>query len=49
MDMIAPTAILIVLATIIVDRTRAYRALPAAVNRLRRRRAADQSTTRQGR
>jgi hypothetical protein len=49
MEVIGPTAILIVLATVVVDRTRAYRAIPAAVNRLRRRRSANQSPPRQGR
>jgi hypothetical protein len=33
-----PPAIIVVLATLIIDRTRAYRAVPAIVNRIRRRR-----------
>jgi hypothetical protein len=36
MEPLLPPAIVILLATIVVDRTRAYRAVPAAVNRLRR-------------
>jgi hypothetical protein len=36
METLLPTAIVILLATIVVDRTRAYRVLPATVNRLRR-------------
>jgi hypothetical protein len=36
MEMLLPPAIVIVLATLVIDRTRAYRVLPAAVNRIRR-------------
>jgi hypothetical protein len=38
MDMEILPAVVIVLATVVVDRTRAYRAIPVMVNRLRRRR-----------
>jgi hypothetical protein len=38
MEMWMPPAIIVVLATLIIDRTRAYRAVPAIVNRIRRRR-----------
>ena len=40
MDMEVP-AVLIVLVTAIVERTRAYRAVPVFVNRLRHRRSRD--------
>jgi len=36
MEMLVPPVIVIVLAAFVVDGTRAYRALPAALNRLRR-------------
>ena len=36
MEMWMPPAIIVLLATLIVDRTRAYRAVPAIVNRIRR-------------
>jgi len=39
MEMLMPPVIVIVLGTIAVDRTRAYRALPVLLNRLRRRRS----------
>ena len=38
MEMLALPAIAIVLATIAIDRTRAYRIIPVILNRLRRRR-----------
>ena len=41
MDMEMLPAVVIVLATVVVDRTRAYRAIPIMVNRLRRRRSRD--------
>ena len=41
MDMEILPAVVIVLATVVVDRTRAYRAIPVMVNRLRRRRSHD--------
>jgi hypothetical protein len=41
MDMEILPAVLIVLATVAIDRTRAYRAFPVMVNRLRRRRSQD--------
>ena len=39
MDMEIVPAVVIVLATAVVERTRAYRAIPVMVNRLRRRRS----------
>jgi len=36
MEMLLPPAIVIVLAAFLIDHTRAYRALPAALSRLRR-------------
>lgn len=39
MEIWGVTAVVIVLATLGIDRSRAYRVLPAAVNRIRRRRA----------
>jgi hypothetical protein len=38
MEMLIPV-IVIVLATLVIDRTRAYRTVPAFVNRLRRKRS----------
>ena len=41
MDMEILPAVLIVLATAVIDQTRAYRAVPVLVNRLRHRRSHD--------
>jgi hypothetical protein len=36
MEQWMPPAMIVVLATLIIDRTRAYRAVPALLNRIRR-------------
>ena len=41
MEMEILPAVVIVLATAVIERTRAYRAFPVMVNRLRRRRSRD--------